>query len=316
MDEEYSYDLSSYLNNPGLGADQGYFDAAADFNDPHTVPTLQDYRELYADDLYKRDSEWFDAGAKGEDPLSSVYGLDNLDGSVPRSSGGGLLGGLNSIGRGLMQGGEYDGLAALLGVGMNGFDYYNRYKTGKETAAQNKLATEGLLLDRDWNHYTGATKEASDQTTKARDNALLRQYIEMTQPYNQAREEAILSKDGVDISALNRLRTDPETVNQDRLRRSYLDTLLGYENNFNLYAGDLISARDIQDNYRQFHLPRPNFSGPMPITDDMRVGPITDENGIPMGGLNTMNPLFSSIPETATAEQRAAYMTYLNGGTA
>lgn len=129
------------------------------------------------------------------------------------------------------------GSAALIGTNL-----YQDYQTNElqQALLEQQAATQkGNLKLNDANTYLGYTKGAGDQTTSARDNLLLRQYLDQTQPYNREREMAILGKSGIDTSQLNALRSSQESG-----RQTYLDELLGYENQFKGYANDLTGMRD------------------------------------------------------------------------
>lgn len=118
-------------------------------------------------------------------------------------------------------------------------------------AAKAKLIQDSKLADSAT--YSKYTNDASAHTTSARDNALLRHYLEQTQPYNRERELAILGQNGVDIGGLQALRNSQIPKQND-----YVKDLLGYENRFNSYADDMINMRNQDQLYNSLN---PNIGG-------------------------------------------------------
>jgi hypothetical protein len=186
--------------------------------------------------------------------------------------------------------GTVDTISSLLSAGLIGNNLIQSTQNNElnqEVAHQGIANSQGALKTSDFNNYANMTKGAGDQTTSARDNLLLRQYMEQTQPYNQEREMAILGKDGIDTGGLQALR-----ASQAEGRKGYINDLLGYEGDFKGYASDLIGMRDQDQMYNYL---KPN-----------------------QGALNTVavsqppvvtNPY--AVPQGAPPAQAAAYQQYL-----
>ena len=186
------------------------------------------------------------------------------------------------------------GLANTLGtagaLGLIGTNLYQDYQTNElQQAALEQLAINAATQQKigDANIYRGFTDEAGQQTTSARDNLLLRHYMEQTQPYNREREFAILGKSGVDTSGMRAMANSQSSGLSD-----YVNSMLGYENKFNGYASDLTNMRDQDQMYNSL---KPN-----------------------RGALNTMAvsqppqiDYMSTIPAGADPSQVAAYKQFL-----
>ena len=144
-----------------------------------------------------------------------------------------------------------DGTASTLGtlgsLGLIGTNLYQDYQTNElqqEKLRQDALQNATNMKLGDANIYRGFTDEAGQQTTSARDNMLLRQYMDQTQPYNRERELAILGNGGIDTSKMMAMRDSQEAG-----RAGYVNDLLGYENQFNGYASDLTNMRNQDQMY-------------------------------------------------------------------
>lgn len=186
------------------------------------------------------------------------------------------------------------GLANMLGtagaLGLIGTNLYQDYQTNElkqDALEQQALNAATQMKIGDASIYRGFTDEAGQQTTSARDNLLLRQYMEQTQPYNREREFAILGKGGVDTSGMRAM-----TNSQSSGLSNYINEMLGYENQFKGYATDLTNMRDQDQMYNSL---KPN-----------------------QGALNAVAvsqpPQFdymSTIPQGADPAQVAAYKQFL-----
>lgn len=204
--------------------------------------------------------------------------------------GSDFLKGLNGAG----SSGWAGALGTLGSLGLTARDIYERTQSNQlaqDKARADMLTAEALnkkygqdVLTDNIKNYGFLTSGASDQSTKARDNALLRQYIEQTQPYNQERELAILKQAGVDVGPLSQLRQQQQSG-----RNQYLSDLLGYEDTFNRYGTDLIGVRDRAENYRAGNM--------NPITrlpGDINADGVVDEKDTVWSSYNT---LFGRDPE-------------------
>lgn len=134
------------------------------------------------------------------------------------------------------------GSAALIGTNL--FQDYETNELTQEKLRQEALANATNMKIGDANIYRNFTDEAGQQTTSARDNMLLRQYMDQTQPYNRERELAILGNGGIDTSKMMAMRDSQEAG-----RAGYVNDLLGYENKFNSYASDLTNMRNQDQMY-------------------------------------------------------------------
>lgn len=237
-----------------------------------------------------------DMNASSEDWLNYFQDQSGTNGwdintSSPTSSNN------TQIGKLLASLGLSDGTASTLGtlgsLGLIGTNLYQDYQTNElqqEKLRQDAIAAATNMKIGDASIYRGFTDEAGQQTTSARDNMLLRQYMDQTQPYNRERELAILGSGGVDVSKMMAMRDLQEAG-----RASYVNDLLGYENKFNNYASDLTSMRN-QD--QMYNMLKPN-----------------------QGALNTMAvsqppqqsqfDWMSTVPAGADPAQVAAYQQFL-----
>ena len=221
-------------------------------------------------------------------------GSDWAGGSIPTSSNN------TQIGKLLASLGLSDGTASTLGtlgsLGLIGTNLYQDYQTNEltqEKLRQDVLANATNMKLGDASIYRGFTDEAGQQTTSARDNMLLRQYMDQTQPYNRERELAILGNGGIDTSKMRAMRDSQEAG-----RAGYVNDLLGYENRFNSYTSDLTNMRNQDQMYNTL---KPN-----------------------QGALNTMAvsqppqqsqfDWMSTVPAGADPAQVAAYQQFLAQG--
>jgi len=180
------------------------------------------------------------------------------------------------------------GSAALMGTNM--YQDYQSNELQQEALKQQARAAAANLKNVDANIYKSYTTGASDETTNARDNLLLRQYMDQTQPYNMEREMAILGKGGVDTGKLMALRNA-----QQPGRNQYVNELLGYENQFKGYGSDLINMRD-QDQL---------YNGLKPTQGALNAVAVSQP---------PQTDYMSTIPQGADPMQIAAYHQYLTGG--
>lgn len=187
------------------------------------------------------------------------------------------------------------GSAALIGS-----DIYERFQSNdlnQDLVKANVGKINAGIKLGDANTYLGYTDHASDQTTKARDNLLLRQYMDQVQPFNREREMAILGKDGVDISKMRTINTSQQAGHDD-----YIKSLLGYENNFNTYASDLINMRNQDQLYSQL---KPMQGALNTIaTTTPTIAPVN----VPV--MNTQQ-LLSTIPANADPMMVQQYMKFI-----
>lgn len=221
-------------------------------------------------------------------PGGMVNQPDFESGNLPTSSNN------TQIGKLLASLGLSDGTASALGtlgsLGLIGTNLYQDYQTNElqqEALKQQALNAATQMKLGDASIYRGFTDEAGQQTTSARDNMLLRQYMDQTQPYNRERELAILGNGGIDTSKMVAMRDSQEAG-----RAGYVNDLLGYENQFNSYASDLTNMRNQDQMYNTL---KPN-----------------------QGALNTLAvsqppqmDWMSTIPADADPAQVAAYKQFL-----
>jgi len=268
LDDIAAQDIIDFGGN-FIGNDYGYLNGyeSSDWaNDPNSSP----FNGMINDG----NGNWY------SDPSEIVNQPDFESGNLnwlQQLTGGGLNGILGSLGS-----------AALIGTNL--YQDYQSNELQQELLKQQALAQKGNLKLGDANTYLGYTKGAGDQTTSARDNLLLRQYMEQTQPYNRERELAILGKDGIDTTNMRSM-----TNSQSSGLSNYLNELLGYENQFKGYADDLTGMRDQDQLYNTL---KPT-----------------------QGALNTMSTeqpqsfdWMSTVPQGADPAQVAAYQQFLMGG--
>lgn len=259
---------------------------------PESIYDLYDGNQTigsYAPDINASSEDWLNYFQD----QSGTNGWD-INTSSPASSNN------TQIGKLLASLGLSDGTASTLGtigsLGLIGTNLYQDYQTNElqqEKLRQDAIAAATNMKIGDANIYRGFTDEAGQQTTSARDNMLLRQYMDQTQPYNRERELAILGNGGIDTSKMMAMRDSQEAG-----RAGYVNDLLGYENQFNSYASDLTNMRNQDQMYNTL---KPN-----------------------QGALNTMAvsqppqqsqfDWMSTVPQGADPAQVAAYQQFLAQG--
>jgi hypothetical protein len=185
-----------------------------------------------------------------------------------------------------------DNWKGLLATGVAGFDAYNRYDQQNDKSAQDALTANSTILGNDFRNYSGMTSGASDQTTKARDNVLVEDYM-ARQALRDEVQRSILEKDGVNTGGLSAIMKQLNPGYADRTSR-----VAGYENNFNQYADDLLGVRDVQGNYDRLKFAQPQIQTIAPTS------PVQTEN--------PFASLLSGIPEDVDPALSSAYMSYLN----